>query len=302
MKIILAGGTGFLGKELVQHFEKEGNEIVVLSRGKSRQEGRINFIQWDAATKGEWEDYLVGADLVINLTGKSVDCRYTEENKREILNSRVNATRILQTAIEKLERKPKLWLNASTATIYRHSLDKVMTEDDGEYGNDFSMSVAQSWERAFFQKEMEGVRKVALRISLVVGKNGGVYPVLKRLAKFGVAGRMGSGNQKFAWIHINDVLRIVDFIIENEQITGPVNCTSTTTPTNSEFMKALRKSLKVPFGLPQPTFLLNLGAKIIGTESELILKSRYAYPKRLIDNGFQFNFEECGDALNHLSK
>jgi len=302
MKIIIAGGTGFLGKELVQHFENKGDEIFVLSRGKSRKEGKTNFVQWDAATEGEWENCLEGADLIINLTGKSVDCRYTEENKRAILKSRVDATTILQKALNKLPKKPSLWLNASTATIYRYSLDKVMTEDNGEFGDDFSMSVAKNWENAFFKDDNDGIRKVALRISLVIGKNGGVYPVLKRLAKFGLAGKMGKGNQKFAWVHIKDVLRLIDFTIENQQISGPVNCTTTSSPTNAEFMKALRKSLKVPFGIPQPKFLLQLGALVIGTESELILKSRYVYPKKLIDNGFKFEFENCQEALNDLSK
>lgn len=302
MKIVIAGGTGFLGKELVHHFDNKNNEIYVLSRGKSRKEGKINFVQWDAETEGEWENCLVGSDLIINLTGKSVDCRYTEENKREIMSSRVNATNILQVALNKLTVKPALWLNASTATIYRYSLDKVMTEDDGEYGDDFSMSVAKNWEKAFFKEQNDGIRKVALRISLVIGKNGGVYPVLKRLAKFGVAGTMGKGNQKFAWIHIDDVLSLIDFVIENKQISGPVNFAATSTPTNKEFMKALRSSLKIPFGIPQPKFLLQLGAKIIGTESELILKSRYVYPKRLVDNGFKFKFDNCQDALNDLSK
>lgn len=301
MKIVIAGGTGFLGKELVHFFEDRNYELVVLTRSENRSNGNIHFLQWDGKTMNSWVKSLIGSDIIINLTGKSVDCRYTEENKKEIMRSRVDSTRILQQAISELEVKPKVWINASTATIYRYSLDQLMTEEDEEYGNDFSMTVAKNWEDAFFDTEIPGVRKVALRTSLVIGKSGGVYPVLKRLAKFGLAGKMGSGKQKFAWIHIEDVLAIVDFIIQNNHISGPVNCTSTTSPTNIEFMKALRKSLKVPFGIPQPRFLLKLGALVIGTESELILKSRYVFPKKLIDAGFEFKFEDCKEALDDLT-
>ncbi len=302
MKIVLAGGTGFLGKELVHFFGTDENEIFILTRGKSHKKEGVNYINWDGTTIGNWTACLEGAHVLINMTGKSVDCRYTEENKKEITRSRVDSTRVLQEAISQLKVKPNVWMNASTATIYRYSLDKLMTEDDGEYGDDFSMRVAKDWENAFFESELKDVRKVALRTSLVVGKSGGVYPVLRRLARFGLAGRMGDGKQKFAWIHIDDILGIVDFVIKNEQVKGPVNCTAPTSPSNAEFMKALRKSLRIPFGIPQPKFLLDLGARIIGTESELILKSRYAYPQRLIENGYQFKFENCQDALNDLSK
>ncbi len=301
MKLIVAGGTGFLGKELVQFFDHPQNEIIVLTRGVNKKVGNIQYIQWDGKTRGSWTECFNGTDVLINLTGKSVDCRYTEENKNLIMSSRIDSTRILQQAIANLEVKPKVWINASTATIYRYSLDKSMTEENGEYGNDFSMTVAKNWEHAFFETEIPDVRKVALRTSLVIGKSGGVYPVLKKLARFGLAGKMGSGEQKFAWIHIDDFLRIIEFILINENIEGPVNCTSATTPTNAEFMKALRKSLKVPFGIPQPTFLLKFGAIVIGTESELILKSRFVYPKKLINAGFQFKYEDYQRALIQLN-
>jgi uncharacterized protein (TIGR01777 family) len=302
MKIIIAGGTGFLGKELVHHFEKEDNEIFVLSRGKSRIEGKTNFVHWDATSEGAWESCLIGADLVINLTGKPVNCRYTESNKLEIVNSRVNATRVLQIAVNKLQYKPALWINASAASIYGQHPEVLMTEEDSIRGEDFSAIVAQKWEAAFFQEETVNLRKVALRISLILGKSGGVFPVFKKLARLGLGGKMGNGKQKFGWIHIDDVIRMIDCIIQNETISGPVNCISPNTPTNQEFMKCLRKALKMPFGLPQPKFLLDIGAVFIGTESELILSSIYAYPKRLIDNGFKFKFENCQDALNDLSK
>ena len=240
--------------------------------------------------------------MLINLTGKPINCRHTETNKLEIVNSRVNATRVLQAAVNKLQHKPALWINASAASIYGQHPEVLMTEEDSIRGEDFSAVIAQKWEAAFFQEETVNIRKVALRISLILGKTGGVFPVFKKLASFGLGGKMGNGKQKFGWVHIDDVIRMVDFIIQNDSISGPVNCISPNTPTNQEFMKSLRKALKMPFGLPQPKFLLDIGAVFIGMESDLILSSIYAYPKRLIDNGFKFKFENCQEALNDLSK
>lgn len=302
MKVVIAGGSGFLGSELLNHFESGDNQVVILTRGKSKIEGNIGYVHWDAASEGEWEDCLLGSDVVINLTGKSVNCRHTEANKLEIVNSRVNATHILQKAIQKLEKKPKLWINASAASIYGQSPNYLFVEDSKERGDDFSAKVAQSWEQEFFCHEILNVRKVALRISLILSKNGGVFPVFKKLTKFGLGGTMGNGKQKFGWVHITDVIRMIDFIINEERISGPVNCVSINTPNNKEFMKELRSSLRIPIGIPQPEFLLKIGGALIGTESELILSSITAYPKKLIDNGFKFEFENCKDALNDLSK
>ncbi len=302
MKVVIAGGTGFLGSELIQHFENNNHQVVILTRGKSKTVGKTIFVQWDAATEGDWETCLVDTDVLINLTGKSVNCRYTELNKQEIINSRVNATQVLQVAVNKLQKKPKLWINASAAAIYGQSQEALFTEESKERGVDFSAQVAQNWEKAFFHEETLNVRKVALRISLILAKTGGVFPVFSKLTRFGLGGKMGDGKQKFGWVHIKDVLRMIDFIIEKEEISGPVNCVSVNTPSNQQFMTALRKALKVPLGIPQPKFLLKIGATFIGTESELILASITAYPKKLIDNGFKFEFENCQEALNDLSK
>lgn len=302
MKIVIAGGTGFLGNELVNHFESDGNQVFVLTRGKSKVIGTTNFVQWDAFSAGEWENCLIDADVVINLTGKSVNCRYTESNKKEIISSRVNATTALQKAINKLQKKPNLWINASAASIYGQHPDTLMTEKSISRGDDFSALVAQKWEESFFQEYSNDTRKVALRISLILGKSGGVFPVFKKLTRFGLGGKMGKGKQKFGWIHIQDVVRMMDFIIQNIELSGPVNCVSPNTPTNQEFMKGMQKALKIPFGIPQPKFLLDIGGFFIGTESELILSSIYAYPKQLIDHGFKFKFDNCEDALKDLSK
>lgn len=302
MKIIIAGGSGFLGSELLNHFLAKKDDVIILTRGKSKKDGNVSFVHWDAATEGEWISCMESVDVLINLTGKSINCRHTASNKLEIINSRVNATKVLNSVIEKLQNKPKLWINASGASIYGQNHHKLYTEDDVVLGDDFSAKVAQLWEKAFFQEEIEGVRKVALRISLVLSNNGGVYPIFRKLTKFGLGGTLGNGNQTFGWIHILDLKRVIDFIIENENLVGPINCVSIHSPNNKLFMKTLRDSLRIPFGIPQPKFLLKLGGFLIGTEGELIYSSLNAYPKRLIDNGFKFEFENCQDALNDLSK
>lgn len=302
MKIVIAGGSGFIGSELLHHFLTNKDEVVILTRGKSKIVENVNFVHWDASTEGDWISCIESVDVLINLTGKSINCRHTKANKLEIINSRVNATKILQTAIKKLQNKPKLWINASGASIYGQNNHKLYTEDDLEKGDDFSAKVAQLWENAFFKEEIEGVRKVALRISLVLSNNGGVYPIFRKLTKFGLGGTLGNGNQTFGWVHIVDLLRIVDITINNDNISGPINCVSVNSPKNKDFMKALRKSLSFPFGIPQPKFLLKIGGLLIGTEGELIYSGINAYPKRLIDNGFKFEFENCQNALNDLNK
>ena len=210
--IVIAGGTGFLGKNLAQHFKEQGYKVIILGRGKKREEHGITFEQWDGKTTGNWTKWIDEAELVINLTGKSVDCRYTEQNKKLILNSRIDSTRILGETIAKSATPPLLWINASTATIYRHSEDKIMTEENGDIGTDFSMNIAKAWEKEFYRHPTPKTRKIALRTSLVLGANGGVYPVLSRLVKFGLGGKQGIGLQKFAWLHIQDFIQIVDFV------------------------------------------------------------------------------------------
>jgi uncharacterized protein (TIGR01777 family) len=301
-KLVIAGGSGFLGRELAAYFKELNYNVVILTRGNAHDENGIKFVQWDASSIGNWTKELEGCDVLMNLTGKSVDCRYTDANKKEILRSRVDSTRILGQVLEGMENPPKLWMNSSTATIYRYSEDEEMTEYNGEYGNDFSMTVAKTWEAAFNESKLNQTRKVALRISLVLGKSGGVYPVLKRLAKFGVAGKMGSGKQRFAWVHIDELKSIAQYIIDHEAISGPVNCTVPGPITNKEFLKDLRKSIGVPFGIPQPKFLLKIGGVLLGTESELILKSRYAVPQVLLDAGYKFQYTEAPKALAQLAK
>ncbi len=299
-KIIIAGGSGFIGKALSSHYKNNGYLVIVLTRSESKLIDGIRYEHWDGKTLGKWKELLNGATLLINLTGKSVDCRYTDKNKELILSSRVDATNVLGKAINQIENPPKVWFNASTATIYDYSLTKAMTEEDGDIGSDFSMSVAKAWEEAFFNSHTPKTRKIALRISLVLGKGEGVLPVLTKLSKLGLGGYHGNGRQKFAWIHINDLIRVVDFLKEQDHIDGSINCTSSSKIDNKQFMKSLRKSLGVSFGIPAPTFAIEIGSFIMRTEPELILKSRFVQPKRLLDDGFQFKFTNIDKALTDL--
>ncbi|RZJ64247.1 MAG: TIGR01777 family protein [Flavobacterium sp.] len=298
-KLVIAAGTGFLGNVLINHFKDTTNEIVVLTRGKARTTGRIKYVNWDARTLTGWENEFEGADVVINLAGKSVDCRYTPKNKAEILSSRVNSTRILGEAILNCNRPPLHWLNSSTATIYRHSEDKQMDEETGEIGSNFSMDVAKAWEKAFFESVTPRTKKTALRTSIVLGSEGGAFVPLKRIAQTGFGGRQGNGRQFVSWIHEKDFARSVEFIIEN-QIEGHVNLVSPAPIRNSAFMKMLRHKVNMPFGFGIPETLLKLGAALIGTETELVLKSRNVIPARLVKEGFKFSYPTLDDAVKNL--
>ncbi|MCK8141553.1 TIGR01777 family oxidoreductase [Flavobacterium sp. I-SCBP12n] len=298
-KLIIAAGTGFLGQSLINHFKNKFEEIVILTRGKSRNSDGIKYVNWDAKTFSGWETELENTTVIINLAGKSVDCRYTKENQREILLSRIESTKILNQAVLDCKNPPKHWLNSSTSTIYRFSLDKQMDEVDGEIGNDFSMNVAQSWEKAFFKSETPKTLKTALRTSIVLGKNGGALRPIKMLAKIGFGGKQGKGNQFISWIHEIDFARAIDFIVEKEMI-GVVNIVSPKPIANKDFMSVLRKVIGAPFGIPISESLLKLGAVFIRTESELVLKSRNVIPKRLQENGFQFEFDTLEKALKDL--
>ncbi len=191
MKIIIAAGTGFLGKNLEKYFVEKGNQVYILTRNPKRE----NEIHWDAKMLGEWKNVLENSDVLINLAGKSVDCRYTDKNKKEIYDSRIESTKVLQQAIDQCINKPKIWLNVSSATIYIHSETHLNTEENGIIGDDFSMNICKSWEKEFFKSKTENVRKVALRTSIVLGNNGGAFPKLKMITKFGLGGKQGRGNQ-----------------------------------------------------------------------------------------------------------
>lgn len=298
-KMVIAAGTGFLGTVLIDFFKESYQEIVVLTRRKSERKNNIQFVHWNAKSLTGWEDVLENADVLINLAGKSVDCRYTPENKASILSSRIDGTRVLNEAILRCKNPPKHFINSSTATIYRHSEDKQMDEYSGEIGDDFSMNIAKSWEKVFYEVHTDKILKTAVRTSIVLGKNGGAFIPLKRLTQLGFGGKNGNGNQFVSWIHELDFARAIAFIINNE-ITGNVNVVSPKPVRNVDFMRKLRHVVGIPFGIPITEIMLKIGAKIIQTEPELVLKSRNVIPKRLTENGFTFEYHDLEKAFKNL--
>lgn len=274
------------------------NGYIILSRNKTENTDTVRYVSWDAKTLDDWQQELDGCDVLINIAGRSVDCRYTDKNKNIIMNSRVDSTTILNHAVAHAKNPPKVWLNSSTATIYRHSMDMEMGEENGEIGTGFSVSVAKAWEATFFSGTTPSTRKVALRTSIVLGSTGGALTPIKTLAKLGMGGKQGNGLQKFSWIHVDDFVCSIDFIIENEGITGPVNIVAPKPTDNNKLMQEVRKAGGIEFGLPSPKWLLEIGAILIRTETELILKSRNVVPKKLLAAGFTFRYPTLKEALD----
>ncbi len=299
-KIILAGGSGYLGQTLANYFNHKGFEIIILSRKLPKHKQPYTYLLWDGKTIGAWQDALEGSLAVINLAGKSVNCRYNEENKKAIYASRQDSTRVLGKAIQECEHPPKVWLNSSSATIYRHAEDRPMDEFTGDIGKGFSVDVCQKWEQAFEEMVTPSTRKVVLRTSLVLGKGGGVYPTLAQLAKIGLGGTQGSGKQMVSWIAEQDFLLAVDFLIQRESLAGVFNLASPNPIPNQLFTKAIRKSVKCPLGIPLKTWMVTLGTFAMGTENELVLKSRWVVPTRLLNEGFEFLYPEVKMALEKL--
>ncbi|HVI43625.1 MAG TPA: TIGR01777 family oxidoreductase [Chitinophaga sp.] len=305
-RIVIAAGTGFIGKSLIEYFG-EDNDIVILTRQPHTAHGRVSYVHWDARTTGNWTSALEGADLLINLAGKSVNCRYNEKNKREIFESRVYATQALGQAIQQLQQPPKLWINAASATIYRHAEDRPMDEFTGEIENDFSVQVCKRWEQTFNDITLPHTRKIILRIGITLGwQPGGVMQPFLNLVKYGLGGQQGNGRQMLNWIHITDLCGIINWLYTQEQLSGIFNCTAPNPVPNKVFMQTLRSSAGRKLGLPAPAPLLSIGAALIGTETELLLKSRWVVPARLLKEGYSFQFpriqESVTDILRHMPR
>ena len=299
-KIVLAGGTGFIGKGIIRYFGLENFDFVVLTRNPQKRNDGVKEVYWDAKTLGPWTNELENAEALINLTGKSVNCRYTESNTREIINSRVHSTGILGTAVLQLKQPPKVWLNSSSATIYRHAEDRNMDEQTGEYGNDFSPGVVKAWEKSFNDIPLPTTGKFIMRISIVLGKGDGVMPRLINLVRFGLGGKQGNGAQFFSWIHEEDLYRMMLWCISNPEKQGTYNCCVPNPITNHYLMSSIRRAMHAPFGLPASEWMLFVGAQIIGTDPELILKSRRVVPTNLLQQGFQFTYPEINSVLKNL--
>jgi NAD dependent epimerase/dehydratase family enzyme len=311
MKVVIAGASGFMGERLNASFSAQGADVRTI--------GRTGDATWgdEAAILREVD----GADLLVNLAGKSVDCRYGPANRAEIIRSRVETTSALGRAVSQASTPPALWLNASTATIYRHAADRPMTESDGELGEGFSVGVARAWEDAFFAPALPATRRVALRTAITLGNGSALVPLL-RLARLGFGGaqldgrwpatrarlaagtyhRFGTphGRQRFSWVHLDDVVGIVEFLREHDEIDGVVNVSSPHPVDSVELMRTVRETLRVPAGIPLPRAALELGAFVIRTETELVLKSRWVLPERLLNAGYRFRYPELRPALDEI--
>ncbi|MEO6977723.1 MAG: TIGR01777 family oxidoreductase [Mucilaginibacter sp.] len=301
-KIVLAGGNGYLGTVLANYYKDKSEEIVILSRHEKQTDGNIRTVTWDGKTAGKWTAELVNADMLVNLCGKNVNCRYTEKNKAEIFASRLLPTEILGQVIRDLYEPPKLWINLASATIYRHAEDHPQDEATGEIGTGFSVDVCNAWEAAFNKYETPKTRKVALRMGIVLGRSDSVFPRMLNLVRLGMGGMQGNGEQYVSWVHELDAARSTEWLMDHPQLTGLVNCTAPIPIKNAELMHLIRKIYGMPIGLPAPKWLLEIGSVVIGTETELILKSRWVLPKRLLDSGFKFEFETADTAIKDILK
>jgi len=311
MKIVLPGGSGQVGTVLARAFHAAGHEVVVLSRRPGT--GRPwRVVGWDAETVGGWAAELDGADAVINLAGRSVNCRYTPANRRVILDSRVNSARAVGAAVARAARPPRVWLQAATATIYAHRTDAGNDEDTGRLGGAepgapdtwrFSVAVAEAWERAAADCDTPHTRKVLLRAAMVMSPDrGGVFDVLLGLVRRGLGGRAGDGRQYVSWVHADDFVRAVLFLIDRADLAGPVNVAAPEPLPNAEFMRALREAWGTRFGLPARRWMLEVGAWVLRTETELVLKSRRVVPGRLLRAGFRFDYPAWPAAARDLCR
>ncbi len=311
MRIVIAGGSGQIGNILARDWAARGYEVVVLSRRPD--ETRLwRTVQWDAATDGDWVDEIDGAKVVVNLAGRNVNCRYTETNQKLILESRIQSVAALGRAMRRAEHPPALWLQASTATIYAHRFDEDNDEYSGLIGGgekdaprkwDYSVKVAEAWEEATRQAQRAGTRQVFMRTSMLMSPDrGGIFDVLSRIVRFGLSGNAHDGRQYVSWIHDRDFLNAVSWIVDHGELEGVVNVTAPNPVPYSQFMGALRRAWGMPIGLPATKWMLEIGAWLAGTETELVLKSRRVVPRRLSESGYQFAFPAWSEASIDLVK
>jgi uncharacterized protein (TIGR01777 family) len=323
MKIVIPGGSGQVGTVLARAFHRAGHEVTILSRKRDPEGRTLNgreisrlppwkVLHWDAVSLGPWTSALEGADAVINLAGRSVNCRYNAKNRREIMESRVDSTRLVGAAMARAAEPPRVWLQASTATIYAHRYGAPNDERTGIIGGTeqgapdtwrFSIEVAQAWERAVDESVTPATRKVKLRSAMVMSPDrGGIFDTLLTLVRRGVGGRAGDGRQYISWLHEADFVRALYWLIEHGEIDGAVNVASPNPLPNEAFLRILRDAAGVRIGLPATAWMLEIGAFFMRTETELILKSRRVIPGRLLDAGFEFAFPDWEKAADDLCR
>jgi len=312
-KILLAGGSGFIGQALAARWGRD-NQVIILSRQSAGTHNNtygskplkavdgynITYWRWDGRhVESHWAAELENCDLVVNLAGRSVNCRYTERNKQEIFDSRTDATQVIGDAIRSAVVPPKLWVNISSATIYRHAEDHSQDEYTGEIGEGFSVEVCKRWENVFFSQRTPFTRKIALRTAITLG-DGGVMTPYMRLVRFGLGGRQGNGKQMYSWVHVDDIGGAIEWLFVRPELEGVFNMAAPGPVSNDFFMATLRRLTRTRIGLPAPAWLLKLGAALIGTETELLLKSRWVVPTKLLEAGFRFRYERLEKALEDL--
>ncbi len=310
MKIVIPGGTGQVGTLLARRFHADGHEVVVLSRNPVTLPWRVTL--WDARKSGDWTRELEGADAVINLAGRNVNCRYTPENRRVIMASRVDSTRAVGEAIARAQTPPRVWLQASTATLYAHRYDAPNDEATGILGGNepnvpetwhFSIGVGKAWEQAFDEADTPHTRKVAMRSAIVMNPDkDSAFDVLLRLVRFGLGGQAGNGRQYVSWIHEEDFIASVRWLMERNDMTGVVNIAAPNPLPNKDFMHTLRRAWGIRFGLPALRPFIDIGAWALRTETELVLKSRRVVPGRMLAQGFAFQFPEWSGAAQDLCR
>ncbi|MEU5258857.1 TIGR01777 family oxidoreductase [Amycolatopsis sp. NPDC021455] len=310
MKVVIPGGTGHLGRVLSRALAGQGHEVVVLTRGEARPEPGVRHVRWDGRGAGPWTAEVDGSDVVLNLAGRSVNCRYTRANLREMMSSRVDSARVVGGAIARAARPPRVWLQMSTATIYAHRHDAPNDETTGVLGGDepdvpaywaYSVDIAKAWEREQRLADTPHTRKVALRTSMVMSPEpGGAFEALLRLARLGLGGPVAGGRQYVSWIHEDDLVRAIGFLVEREELSGPVNLAAPEPLPYRDFQRALRAAAGVPFGLPATKWMAEIGAFVLRSDTELLLKSRRVVPGRLLEAGFVFDHPEWPAAAADL--
>ena len=309
MKIVIPGGSGQVGSILARHYSAAGHDVVVISRSRVRSD-HARWVDWDGATLGAWAGELDGADAVINLAGRSVNSRYTDANRRAIMESRVASTRVVGEAIAACTTPPPVWLQASTATIYAHTYGAPNDERTGVIGGDepgvpdtwrFSIDVAKAWERTLDEAATPSTRKVAMRAAMIMSSDrGGVFDTLLGLVRRGLGGSVAGGRQYVSWVHDEDFARAVTWLIEHDELAGAVNIAAPNPVPYAEFMRALREAWGMRIGLPATRWMLEIGTFFMRTESELVLKSRRVVPGRLLEAGFKFEHREWPEAARDL--
>lgn len=301
MKILIAGGTGFIGQTIIDNLDLgEKIEYHVLTRTQKENRDNVHYHQWDGRNMGSWKVFVDHCDVLINLTGRSVKCRYTKENQNEIYRSRIDSTYILGEAVTNSKKPPKLWLNASTATIYRHETERANDEYNGIIGEGFSVDVARKWEEAFYASYTPFTRKVNMRTAITFGREAEVFKIYKQHVKLYLSGKHGGGRQMVSWLHELDLVAAVKYFIKYEVSEGNYNLSAPNAITDEEFLSVFRSAMGRRKGINIPKWALEIGAYLCSAETEMLLKSRWVYPKRLLEEGFSFQFENAEEAIKEL--